>query len=37
LAGIQAMQDRISARRIPRFWDLKEETYLWHQDAWLKV
>ena len=37
LTGIQAMQERISNRRIPRFWDLKQETYLWHQDAWMKV
>ena len=37
LAGIEAMAKRISDRRIPRFWDLKEETYLWHQDSWLKV
>lgn len=37
LAGIEAMQKRISDRRIPRFWDMKEETYLWHQNGWIKV
>jgi predicted kinase len=37
LQGVEAMMKRISERRIPRFWDMAQETYLWHQDSWLKV
>lgn len=37
LHTIKNMEKRLSERRIPFFWKLKQETYLWHNNAWLKV
>lgn len=37
LSTIKNMEQKLSDRRIPFFWNLRQETYLWHQGAWLRV
>jgi predicted kinase len=35
--AIEAMRDRIIKRNLPFHWNLTETSYIWHNDAWLKL
>ena len=35
--SIESMRDRIIKRNLPWHWNLTETSYIWHNDAWLKL